>query len=466
MPSATATIPDCSGKFVDGRYRLTDVIGSGSFGVVYQAIDESVAASDNNNDGDDGDSDAARSVAVKVVDKSNKRLRDPSHLRMEIALHKRASLLPRAVTLRAAPEDEQFAYLVMDLCRGGSLGRHLERHGPYTDGARLKRTFLAIVDAVADLHRAGIYHRDIKPGNILLRRLWPRDAQRGIQLLRGHPRSLTGGGRCTELLCPKFNSRPSSAQSDVWALGIVLLNMLSGRVPWQSASTYEAAYVDFVRDPRHLLRSAYFPVSVGLNRVVRRMLRHNPAIRMRLDEVRAAVEELDGLAMLREVEVPVAVREVDIGEEGVVVDAGVVVNEEEGHRVEESKGRERESAEAAPRKTSDDAQEMLRSTVQCEMDIVAAQRARKEAVRQRHEEACAAAAVRGGGGGSTLDFGPNTAARARARKGSGGSKGSSSTKSSTMAATPADSDVVIEKKDIGERMREIVARVKFKFRSR
>ena len=161
MPSfATTTIPDLTGKLIDGRYKLTEVIGSGSFGVVYRAIDESVETED--------DDDPARAVAVKVVNKSNARLHDASHLRMEIALHKRASLLPRVVTLRAAHDDGEFAYLVMDLCRGGSLGQHVEAHGPYTDEARLRATFLAIVDAVRDLHRVGIYHRDIKPGNILL----------------------------------------------------------------------------------------------------------------------------------------------------------------------------------------------------------------------------------------------------------------------------------------------------------
>ena len=155
---ATTTIPDCTGKILDGRYKFTDVIGSGSFGVVYRAIDESVQA----------EGGYGGSVAVKIVSKSNKKLRDVSHLRMEITLHKRASLLPGVVTLRATFEDDQLSYLVMDLCGGGNLGLHIEKHGPYTDQQRLRTTFLAIVDAVCDLHRIGIYHRDIKPGNILL----------------------------------------------------------------------------------------------------------------------------------------------------------------------------------------------------------------------------------------------------------------------------------------------------------
>ncbi|PIL35132.1 transporter [Ganoderma sinense ZZ0214-1] len=445
MPSSTSSIPDCSGKVIDGRYRLTDVIGTGSFGIVYEAIDESI----------EGDDDAARSVAVKIMDKSNKRLHDGAYLRMEIALHKRASLLPRVVTLRAAPEDDGYAYLVMDLCRGGSLGQYIERHGPYMDGEKLRRTFLAIVDAVADLHRAGIYHRDIKPGNILL-------SEDGEQVFlgdfglatRSERYSYCAGTRAympPELLDPKFNARPSSAQSDVWALGVVLLNMLSGRVPWASACTLEAGYFDFVRDPRHLLRDDYFPVSPGLNRIVRRMLRQNPAIRMTLAEVRAAVAELD--VLLREVVVPLTEREVDIGEGGMVVGAGMVVGEKGKWRAEpkgneKEKERERESVRVVPVRKSAEVKEVPRSTAQCEMDIVAAQRARKEAVRRRHALA------------------PNTAAKAAARKCGGGSEESSSAKSSTMAVTPGDSDVVVEKKDIGERMREIVARVKFKFRYR
>ena len=266
-----------------------------------------------------------------------------------------------------------------------------------------------------------------------------------------------------ELLYPNYNSRPSPAQSDVWALGIVLLNMVSGRVPWPCACTFEAAFFDFVRDPDHLLHDDYFPVSPGLNRVIRRMLRQNPATRMGLDEVRAAVEELD--AMLREVEVPVTAREVDIGEEGAVVGGGAdgVVDERWYTGKEEQSG-VRESVRRKPTEGSDEIQEVLRSTFLRELDIAAERQARMAEMQEQHEQACAAA-VRGGGGGSTLDFGPNTAARA-GRKCGGGSKGSSSAKSSTMAETPGDSEVVVEKKDIGERMREIVARVKFKFRSR
>ncbi len=240
-------------------------------------------------------------------------------------------------------------------------------------------------------------------------------------------------------------------QSDVWALGIVLLGMLSGCVPWPSASPYEPGYADFVRDPHHLLDR--FPITPGLNRILRRMLRVNPAIRMRLPEVREAIAGLE--ALLRDV----PEKEADIGEEGVCAGYGPEEEKEKASGAAEAEV-QTEQKPAPSENQRDEENEMVRSTVQSEMDIVAARQARREAIVQQHERACAAAL-----GGSTLDFSPNTAAKA-GRKRSGGSKGSSSGKSSTMVVTPGDSDVVIEKKDIGERMRQIVARMKFKFRSR
>ena len=208
MPSfATTTIPDLTGKLIDGRYKLTEVIGSGSFGVVYRAIDESVEAED--------DDDPARAVAVKVVNKSNERLHDASHLRMEIALHKRASLLPRVVTLRAAHDDGEFAYLVMDLCRGGSLGQHVEAHGPYTDEARLRATFLAIVDAVRDLHRVASTTATSSPGTSYL---GARTGRRCSWATSGSQRGArdTATSRARARTCPQV-SPPTAPFFEFWA---------------------------------------------------------------------------------------------------------------------------------------------------------------------------------------------------------------------------------------------------------
>ena len=261
-----------------------------------------------------------------------------------------------------------------------------------------------------------------------------------------------------ELLHPNFDLRPSSAQSDVWALGVVLLNMVSGRVPWASASPYEPAYFAFVRDPHHLLD--LYPVSPGLNRILRRMLRANPAIRMRLPDVRTALAELD--VWLSDG----AEAEADIGDGGASVEGKGKAKEQEkegGEVLEDGPAGQDSKAKRGVGQWGE-VREMARSTVLSEMDIVVARHAKREAVKQQHAWACTE--VQAADPSETLDFSPNTAVRVAARTNGTGSKGSSSGKSSTLAMTPEDSDVVVEKRDIGERMREIVARVKFKFRSR
>lgn len=79
--------------------------------------------------------------------------------------------------------------------------------------------------------------------------------------------------------------------SDIWALGLILINMLTGCQPWLRATHASDIYTAFVDDPRFLLNC--FPLSPGANRIIRRMLRANPLIRARLPDVRQWVVELD-----------------------------------------------------------------------------------------------------------------------------------------------------------------------------
>ena len=77
----------------------------------------------------------------------------------------------------------------------------------------------------------------------------------------------------------------------MWALGLILLNMISGGVPWHRASPTSDTYSEFVDDPNYLLKC--IPLSVGANRIIRRMLRANPLIRARPRDISAMIRELD-----------------------------------------------------------------------------------------------------------------------------------------------------------------------------
>ena len=155
MPSAASKMPNLTGTILNERFKLIRTLGSGSYGVVYQAVDLQAPA-------DDCDR------AIKLVSKGDRKNSTFSALRREMALHKRASEHPNVITLHEAYEDQEYFVFVMDYCRGGDLGKYLTKKGPYEDGEKLRKAFLGLLDAVDSLHKQKIYHRDLKPQNILV----------------------------------------------------------------------------------------------------------------------------------------------------------------------------------------------------------------------------------------------------------------------------------------------------------
>ncbi len=155
MPSAALKLPDLAGLVFHKRYQFITMLGSGSYGVVYKAIDL---------EGPPGD----RERAVKLVSKKDCRPSWCESFRSEMAMHKRASMHPNVITLHDAYEDDRWFVFVMDCCRGGDLATYIKTHGPYRDETKLRNAFLTLVNTVDWLHSRKIYHRDLKPQNILV----------------------------------------------------------------------------------------------------------------------------------------------------------------------------------------------------------------------------------------------------------------------------------------------------------
>lgn len=155
MPSAASTLPSFVGSVIDGRYDLLRILGTGSFGVVYRAVDLQAP---------DSDSDRA----IKIVSKAGLRDSSLAAFRKEAALHARASSHPNVVTLYDSFEDDKYFFFVMAYCRGGDLTRRLETIGPYEDDGMVRSAIHSLIDTVEWLHSQNIYHRDLKPRNVLL----------------------------------------------------------------------------------------------------------------------------------------------------------------------------------------------------------------------------------------------------------------------------------------------------------
>jgi serine/threonine-protein kinase len=214
------------GAVLGGRYRLERRLGSGAMGTVWAALHVGTE----------------RRVALKIL----RRERDAAPT-MRLRFLREARLLgrvdhPGLVPVRDVFEDRGVAVLAMDLLDGESLGDRLRREGrlPLDEAARLLIAASAAVDAA---HASGIVHRDLKPDNLFLARGPDGETLRVLdfglaKLVRGDEAvpPLTAAGEVLgtpPYMAPEqLRGEAIDRRADVWSLGVVLYECLSGRRPF------------------------------------------------------------------------------------------------------------------------------------------------------------------------------------------------------------------------------------------
>ncbi len=204
-------------------YDLKEEIGEGAFGTIHRAIQPGIG----------------REVAVKVI--RRRYANDPEFIRRFEAEAQTIARLehPYIVPLYDYWRDPEGAYLVMRLLRGGNLLASLEG-GPWGVEPTLKMLD-QIASALAAAHRQGIVHRDIKPANVLF-----DEAGNAYLSDFGIAKNLTGDMRLTavgaimgtpDYISPEqLLNDPVSPQSDLYSLGAVLYETLTGEKPFPDAS--------------------------------------------------------------------------------------------------------------------------------------------------------------------------------------------------------------------------------------
>ena len=205
---------------VAGRYRLGVRLGRGGMGEVYRATDELLG----------------RSVAIKVMLPVADTLAAEERFRREArAAAKIAD--PHVVTSYDFGEYGDGYYLAMELVEGPTVSEALREHGPFTP-ARAVDLVRQAARGLAAAHRCGVVHRDIKPGNLLLSADGTlKITDFGIvRLLDDSTTTLTATGQIvgsSHYLAPeRIAGRPALPASDVYALGCVLYQLLTGRPPY------------------------------------------------------------------------------------------------------------------------------------------------------------------------------------------------------------------------------------------
>ena len=216
------------GDVLGGRYRLVELLGQGGMATIYRATD----------------SELRRDVAVKVL--HTEYGHDPDFVaRFRQEAHAAASLShPGIVGVYDFGTDEAGPYLVMELVDGEDLAALIRRNGPLPprQAARLVAEVARALDAA---HERGIVHRDVKPGNIMLTangRVKVTDF--GIARAWADARLTLPGttlGSVHYFSPEQALGEPTTAASDIYSLGIVLFELLTGRRPWEGDSAASVA---------------------------------------------------------------------------------------------------------------------------------------------------------------------------------------------------------------------------------
>jgi serine/threonine-protein kinase len=260
------------GTRFDGRYRIVSKLGSGGMAEVYLAEDEELG----------------RKVALKML--NERHARDDQFVeRFKREARNAAGLShPHIVRIYDRGQAEGTYYIAMEYLDGQTLKELLVRKGPCPPLTAIKFA-REILSALAEAHRHEIVHRDIKPHNVIVSPDWNVKVT-DFGIARSGASQMTEAGSIVgtaQYLSPEqARGKPVDQRSDLYSLGIVLYEMLTGRVPFTGDAAVEIAmkHLDTIPDPPSKLRPE---VSHDLDAVVMRALAKDPAERY------ASADEMD-----------------------------------------------------------------------------------------------------------------------------------------------------------------------------
>jgi serine/threonine protein kinase len=267
-----------------GRYQVLEQLGEGGMATVYKGYDTLLE----------------RFVAIKVIrtDQFAPSMLAEMMKRFEREAKALAKLShPNIVHVHDYGEYEGAPYLVMEYLPSGTLQQNSPAPMPWQQALHI---LLPIAQALAYAHAHNIVHRDIKPGNILLTENGlPMLSDFGIaKILESNSAgTLTGAGTSIgtpEYMAPEQWTGQAGPQSDIYSLGVVLYELVTGRKPY-TADTPVGVMLKQVREPLPAPRQFVPDLPEGLEKVLFKALEKQPEDRYQsMDAFAAALESLTG----------------------------------------------------------------------------------------------------------------------------------------------------------------------------
>ncbi|WP_248965647.1 serine/threonine-protein kinase [Sphaerisporangium perillae] len=256
--------PEGQGRLVGRRYRLLSPVGRGGMGMVWHAHDVLLD----------------RDVAVKELilpfglDSAGKQV---AHRRMLREARSAARLShPGIVTVHDVVEEDGRPWIVMELVRAWSLEQAVRQSGPLPV-VQAAEIGVRVLDALRHAHAAGILHRDVKPGNVLLTADRVVLTDFGIAAIEGDVTITQTGllmGSPAYIPPERLQGRSITHAADLWSFGATLYAAVEGRPPYEGPDAVAVLGAVLTQDPNRPQRAgALLPVIEGL-------LRKNPADRM------------------------------------------------------------------------------------------------------------------------------------------------------------------------------------------
>jgi serine/threonine-protein kinase len=285
------------GRTINGRFRITGVIARGGMGKVYTAEQAPLG----------------RICAVKILAPRYDGDHDPEfHRRFFLEASTAAKINhPNTVTIfdYGQADDADLYFIAMEYIEGRTLFRALREDGPF-DEARAAHVARQICRGVREAHKIGVVHRDLKPGNVLLSD--NADEHDLVKVLDFGLVKVVAGATAGDLTeqglfmgSPKYMAPEQilghdvSARTDIYSLGVMLYEMLCGKVPFDRGSNMHTLMAH-VNEPLPPMGGVLpgLAISPAMEAIVERCLAKDPVARYAsTDELLVALKQIgDGAA--------------------------------------------------------------------------------------------------------------------------------------------------------------------------